>query len=129
MGKTKGHSLCVDDDADTRQMLTALFAFNGYEVHATDSIAHALRLTFARNYDLVVLDWMLSDGTGIELCTVLRSIGMTVSVLFYTGLDLTSEQMKEALVAGAQGFLIKPIDANDILQKVSGFLDQPKTSH
>ena len=129
MEKTKGHILCIDDDADTREMLTAVFKLNGYDVSATDSIAEGVALAIEYRFDLFLLDWVLKDGTGIELCNVLRSLEVTAPILFNTGRDLTREQMNEAKTAGAKGFLFKPININNILQTVSDFINQPKRVH
>jgi CheY-like chemotaxis protein len=57
-----------------------------------------------RSANLILLDWVLRDGTGIELCTALRSMKVRSPILFYTGLELTREQVNEAMTAGAQGF-------------------------
>jgi DNA-binding response OmpR family regulator len=126
MQKTKGKILCVDDDPDTREMLTVLLGLEGHEVMATGSISEGIQLAIAHNIDLILLDWVLEDGTGIELCRELRSIGVTAPVLFYSGKDITNELLDDAMRAGAQGFLTKPVDVNTILQRVSDFIKQPK---
>ena len=93
---------------------------------ATGSIADSLHLSEAHNFDLIVLDWKLRDGTGLDLCIALRIAGVTASILFCTGMDITKELLDKATRAGAQGFLTKPVDLNSILQKVSEFVGQPK---
>jgi len=128
MQKTKGKILCVDDDPDTREMLTVLLGLGGHEVMATGSISEGIQLAIAHNIDLILLDWVLEDGTGIELCRELRSIGVTAPVLFYSGKDITKELLDDAMRAGAQGFLAKPVDVDTILQRVSDFIKQPKPS-
>jgi DNA-binding response OmpR family regulator len=128
MQKTKGKILCVDDDPDTREMLTVLLGLGGHEVMATGSISEGIQLAIAHNIDLILLDWVLEDGTGIELCRELRSIGVTAPVLFYSGKDITKELLDDAMRAGAQGFLTKPVDVDTILQRVSDFIKQPKPS-
>jgi DNA-binding response OmpR family regulator len=129
MEKTRGQILSVDDDADTREMLIALFEVDGYEVSVTGSISEAVAMALEHRFDLFLLDWVLKDGTGIELCSALRSMEVTAPILFYAGLDLTSEQMNEAMTAGAQGFITKPIDISGVLQRVSDLTNQPKPSH
>jgi two-component system, OmpR family, manganese sensing response regulator len=126
MQKTKGNILCVDDDPDTREMLTVLLGLGGHEVMAAGTISEGIQLAIAHNIDLILLDWVLEDGTGIELCRELRSIGVTAPVLFYSGKDITNELRDDAMRAGAQGFLTKPVDVNTILQSVSDFIKQPK---
>ena len=128
MEKNRATILCVDDDPDTREMLTLLLGLAGYEVMATGSIAEGVCFSIAHMVDLILLDWVLEDGTGVELCEELRSIGVTAPVLFYTGKSITNELLENAMRAGAQGFLTKPVDANAILQRVSDFIGQPKLS-
>ena len=126
MQKTKRKILWVDDDADTREMLTILLGLEGYEVSATGSIAEGVDLAKAHNFDLILLDWVLNDGTGVELCAAIRSIGVTAPVLFYSGRDITDELLDAARGAGAQGFLTKPVDVDTLLQRVSELIGQPK---
>jgi CheY-like chemotaxis protein len=122
MEKTKKLILCVDDDQDTREMMTVLLRLGGYEVMATGSVAEAVHLAIVHSFDLFLLDWLLGDSTGIELCTALRSMSLPAPILFSTGLDITDELLKDATKAGGQGVLIKPIDPNSILQIVSSLI-------
>ena len=126
MEKNEATILCVDDDPDTCEMLTLLLGLAGYEVMATGSIAEGVYFAMTRTVGLILLDWVLKDGTGVELCKELRSTGVTAPILFYTGKNITNELLGDALRAGAQGFLTKPVDANTILQSVSAFIGQPK---
>ena len=122
MERTKKLILCVDDDQDTREMMTALLRLGGYEALATGSVAEAVHLAIVHSFDLFLLDWVLRDGTGIELCNVLRSMGLLAPILFYTGLDVTDELLNDATQAGGQGVLTKPIDPNIILQRVTSLI-------
>ena len=126
MEKNRATILCVDDDPDTREMLTLLLGLAGYEVMATGSTAEGAYFAIAHTVDLILLDWVLEDGTGVELCEELRSIGVTAPVLFYSGRDVTDELLVAARRAGAQGFLTKPVDVDTILQRVSELIAQPK---
>ena len=131
MEKSKGHVLCVDDDADTREMLTAFFRIEGYDVSVSGSVAEGIHLALEHGveFDLILLDWVLRDGTGIELCNALRSMELTAPILFCSGVELTREQMNDAIAAGAQGFVSKPIDINGILQRVSDLTNQHQPSN
>ncbi len=126
MEKNEATILCVDDDPDTCEMLTLLLGLAGYEVMATGSLAEGVCFAMEHTVGLILLDWVLKDGTGVELCKELRSTGVTAPILFYTGKNITNELLGDALRAGAQGFLTKPVDANTILQSVSAFIGQPK---
>ena len=122
MERTKKLILCVDDDEDTREMMTVLLRLGGYEAMATGSVAEAVHLAILHTFDLFLLDWVLRDGTGIELCTALRSMSLPAPILFSTGLDITDELLNDATQAGGQGVLTKPIDPNIILQRVTSLI-------
>jgi DNA-binding response OmpR family regulator len=121
MGKTRGRILCVDDDGDTRDMMTALLGLEGYEVVGAQSLADGTSLALAGGFDLVLLDWVFKDGTGIELCTRIRNSDAATPILFYSGMALSAD-IDNAMRAGAQGFLVKPVDFDELLQSVSTFV-------
>jgi DNA-binding response OmpR family regulator len=121
MEKLKGVILCVDDDQDTRDLLTALLGSEGYEVIAIGTVAEALWRAMADKLDLILLDWVLEDGSGIELCMELRRIGIDAPILFYSGVG-NRDEIQNAMRAGAQGFLVKPAAFEDVLQNVSRFI-------
>ena len=121
MDKPKGRILCVDDDKETRDMMTALLGLEGYEVVQARSVAEGLALAVADNFDLILLDWVFADGTGIELCKMIRRTSAAASILFYSGMAL-KDDIEDAMSAGAQGFLVKPVDFEVLLQNVSRFV-------
>lgn len=114
--------LCVDDDADTREMMTVLLGTQGYEVVQATNVKEGLKEATANNIDLILLDWVFEDGTGVDLCRRLRSTGASAPVLFYSGISDTVD-IETAMNAGAQGFLIKPVDASRLFESLSRFLN------
>src|SRR5882724_1207319 len=121
MDEPKGRILCVDDDKDTRDMMTALLGLEGYEVVQARSVADGLALAVSDNLDLILLDWVFADGTGIELCKMIRRTSAAAPILFYSGMAL-KDDIDNALSAGAQGFMVKPVDFEVLLQNVSRFV-------
>jgi len=122
MEQTKGRILCVDDDKDTREMLRALLGLEGYEVVEAQNVAEGLNQGVRNNFDLILLDWVFEDGTGVELCKKLRNTGAATPVLFYSGRSDKAD-IETALKAGAQGFLIKPVEAAQLFDSLSQFLN------
>ena len=110
--------LCVDDDKDTCDMLTTLLELEGYETVQSQTAAEALSLATAETFDLIMLDWKLREITGIELCQKIISSGVSTPIIFCSGND-SPAALKEAMSAGASGFLIKPVDPGRLLQTVS----------
>jgi len=121
MDKPKGRILCVDDDKDTRDLMTVLLGLEGYEVVQARSVAEGLALAVSDNFDLILLDWVFADGTGVELCKMIRRTSAAAPILFYSGMAL-KDDIENALSAGAQGFLVKPVDLEVLLQNVSRFV-------
>jgi len=103
----KRRVLCVDDDQDTCDLIAAYMS--GYEVVVADSVASGFLLAKTEYFDLYILDLRLAYGDGIELCQRLRTFDPNTPVIFCTG--NSDEGVRErALQAGAQAYLVKPID-------------------
>src|SRR5687768_1963365 len=77
--------LCVDDHADTSEMLTVLLSSEDYEVVTAVSMEEALDLARGEKFDLYVLDKHLPDGSGLDLCRKLNEVTPDVPCMFYTG--------------------------------------------
>ncbi|HXI89844.1 MAG TPA: response regulator [Blastocatellia bacterium] len=124
MENAKGRILCVDDDEDACEMMNALLDLQGYEVIQAQNIAEGLSQGITNNLDLILLDWVFQDGTGIDLCKMLRSTGVSAPILFYSGAR-DGADIETAMRAGAQGFLIKPVDSAGLFHSLSQFLGNP----
>ena len=122
MEQTKGRILCIDDDKDTREMLGALLGLEGYEVIEAQNVAEGLSQGIRNDFDLILLDWVFADGTGVELCEKLRSTGTATPILFYSGRS-SNIDIETAMKAGAQGFLIKPVEVTQLFESLSQFLN------
>ena len=71
----------VDDDAETRRLLSDRLSALAFRVNTTGSCARAIEAAEQQTYDVIVLDVMLPDGCGIELCTRLRASAIATPVL------------------------------------------------
>ena len=114
--------LCIDDSVDTCEMVSVMLGSAGYEVAQATSVAEGLRLAKKMNFDLILLDWVLNDGTGVELCQMIRAFDTDTPIIFYSGVAYQSK-IKEAMKAGAQGFLIKPVPNETLIDTVSRFVN------
>lgn len=111
---SKKRILCVEDDKDTCELLSLLFA--EYEVVFASSIAEALSLLESEHFDLYVLDNWLPDGSGIEVCRKIHELKPEIPIIFTSAVGQKSE-IKKALSAGAREYLVKPYEPEK-LQKV-----------
>lgn len=103
----RGTVLLVDDDADYREAAGSELDYLGFNVVPLDS-AEALFAYFAKEEtaDVIVLDWKLPNGLGIELLPQLRQHGIAVPVVFLTGVPATAYE-SAALDLGALDFIDK----------------------
>jgi two-component system response regulator AtoC len=111
-------------------MISVQLGQAGYEAILAANVTEAMRLAKSKTFDLILLDWYLNDGTGVELCEAIRGFDLETPIFFYTGVAIRSE-IKKAIKAGAQGCFIKPVLMEDLLgtlgarlSKKSGNADQ-----
>ncbi len=121
--------LVVDDQAPNRRLLADLLAFHGYAVETAAGGREALEKIRAVKPDLVLLDVVMPDLSGYEVCKVLRADPHTgiLPVVMVTALDPAQERVK-GLEAGADDFLSKPINPPELLARVRSLL-RIKTFH
>jgi DNA-binding response OmpR family regulator len=113
--------LIVEDHEDTRELMVFLLKQSDYEVLSAACIAEALTLIKKEQPDLVVLDSLLPDGNGLELCRNLHRVTPTTPILFCSGLAYEADK-QEALTSGAHAYLIKPVDPNLLCSTVAELL-------
>ena len=92
--------LFLEDDADTRAMVTVALRQSDIEVHAVDTVDEALRLVDRQTYQAYLLDGMVPDGDSLRLCRALRARFPTRPVIFYSGLGFSTD-IQKAMDAGA----------------------------
>ena len=109
--------LLADDDPKLRQFLELELGEEGYAVQSIASGMEALLAIRQAKPELVILDWMLPDLSGVEICQRLRSTGLVVPVLMLTGRDAVADRV-EALDAGADDYLVKPFSIEELLARL-----------
>jgi two-component system response regulator MprA len=109
--------LLADDDARLRQFLELELGEEGYAVRSCGDGISALTQIRQEAPDLLVLDWMLPDLSGVEVCQRLRSTGVHLPVLMLTGRDAVKDRV-EALDAGADDYLVKPFSIEELLARL-----------
>ena len=110
--------LLAEDHQDTSDLLVFLLNQLDYQVVTTTSIADTLTQAESAKFNLVVVDSLLTDGTGTELCKRIRQRDHTTPILFYSG-RVFQKDVDEALLAGAQKYLTKPVDNSLFCQTVT----------
>lgn len=115
--------LIVDDSLAGRNVLNAILKREGYRLEFASNGKEALEKSFELKPDLVLLDVMLPDMDGFEVCSMIRSNPYTslMPVILVTALDDRISKL-EGLQSGADEFLSKPIDALEVKARVKTIL-------
>ena len=121
MDQTKARILHVDDHQDTRLMMAALLQERGYGVLTAGSLAEGLQLAREINFDLFILDVRLPDGTGVDLCRLLRQMHPRTPILYYSAYGDAAE-VESALNTCGDAYLKKPVCIADIENLVAKLL-------
>lgn len=108
--------LIVDDDLPTRDLLERSFVRAGHSALGTGSCHEARQAIGHDHFDLVVLDVMLPDGSGTELCRSLRHEGIATPVLLLTARGAVGDRVA-GLDAGADDYLAKPFAIAEVLAR------------
>ena len=114
--------LCVDDDEDFREMVSALLKLLRIEAKVVPTAAQALWLIQAERFDLYLLDAWLPGVDGFELCRQMRHLDARTPILFFSGAAYETDK-KRAIEAGANAYLIKP-DVDGLIGSITQFVSQ-----
>ena len=118
MAAQKIHVLLIDDEVNLTELLRLELEFEGYQI--TVAMNGSSALIAARTEpspDLLVLDWNLSDFTGLDICRRLRSAGVKTPILMLTGHGEASDRV-QALDAGVDDYLVKPFLIEELLARL-----------
>ena len=121
--QSQGDILVVDDDLPSRQALSALLADHGYEVRSAPDGPTALMIVAADPPDLILLDVLMFEMDGYEVCRRLktRPESCDIPVLFVSALGEMVDRVK-GFEAGGVDFITKPFQAEEVLARVATHL-------
>jgi CheY-like chemotaxis protein len=118
--------LHVDDDPQIRLLMAGSLQEFGYRVVTAGTVNEALQLATGMAFDLFILDVRLPDGTGVDLCHLLRRLQPNTPVVYYTGYA-TDEAQQEALSKCGDAYLKKPVSISEWEKTISELLARKKS--
>lgn len=123
----KKRILVVEDDIFLREGLCELLTKEDYEPIPACNCAECKKIFTESTFDLVILDVMLPDGNGVELCNFIRSTGAKTPILFLTACD-EEFQIVRGLDAGADDYVTKPFRLLELLSRIRALLRRKTTT-
>ncbi len=119
--------LVIDDEDLTVQLISMLLERRNYEVVKAYRAEEGLRLAYRTHPDLILLDIMMPDMDGWEVCRRLRELS-DVPIIFLTAKDDVRDVVK-GLEMGADDYIVKPYDNNELVARIRAHLRRaPKPS-
>lgn len=109
--------LLVEDTQDVADAVVASFVRRGDAIDHADSVHNARDTLAVQDYDVVILDINLPDGSGTEILRGLREAGSTTPVLMLTARTDVEDRVA-ALDIGADDYLVKPFDLRELEARV-----------
>ena len=123
--KEKSFILVLDDDPDICMMIKMVLEYYGHEAIDSDNEGYANEIISSKRVDLIIMDMLLSGADGTEICKRLKQNEGTSSipVLMFSAHPTAKES---CLGAGADDFISKPFEMNDMIGRISFFLERKK---
>ena len=117
--KEKPAVLIIDDDEVFRHRLGRAFISRGWEAQESDGLDRALAIVREFGPDLAIVDLRLRGESGLDIVRALRGLDSTVLILMLTGYGSIATAL-EAVKCGADHYLTKPVDVDQIISVYSG---------
>jgi signal transduction histidine kinase/DNA-binding response OmpR family regulator len=122
---TRENVLIVDDDESTRKTLELMFAQKGYEAETAETGREAMEKAQEKSFNLAILDVWLPDMGGAELLAPLKKMHPDIALIIATG-HASLETALQALNDGASAYIIKPLEMNQVMDKVKIVLQKQR---
>jgi two-component system OmpR family response regulator len=113
--------LVVEDDRKLASFLSRVLTEEGYTVDVCGNGGDAVKQVQSGLYGLVLLDWMLPDSDGLEVCRVLRRDGNNTPIILLTARGEVKERVL-GLEAGADDYMVKPFEVEELVARVAAVL-------
>ena len=117
----KKQLLVIDDDPDILHVLKANLELYGYETVLAGDWAAARKVLNLQSPDLIILDLMLPDGDGIDICREFKQNYQKIPVIMLTAKDRLSDKVM-GLESGADDYIVKPFETLELMARIKACL-------
>lgn len=121
----KERILIIEDDEAILKVLRRVLSYEGYQVDTALDGQSGLNMVREIVPDLIILDWMLPGMDGLEVCRRLRAAG-NIPILMLTAKDTIQDRV-QGLDAGADDYLIKPFELDELMARIRALLRRTQT--
>lgn len=116
--------LLVDDDAQLSRQIKAWLGYDAHQMELAADTTNGLKRLNSQTFDLIILDWMLPDGSGLDLCRHYRSSGGQAPIIMLSARQAIDDKAL-ALDAGADDYLGKPFHPKELSARLNALLRRP----
>ena len=121
------HHICIVEDRESlRRLMERVLVKEGFQVAVAGSLAEARKQFLEHHFDLVLTDYMLPDGNGLQVLEALRSLHPGTPAIVLTAFGSVSKAV-EAMKLGAADFLEKPLEIDELLDLVYNHVGEEAT--
>jgi len=117
----KNQILVIEDDPDINKLVSMNLSDMGYQVESCDVGSQGLQMAMSGEFDLIVLDVMLPEMDGLEICRRLRASNNFIPILMLTARDSEADRVV-GLEMGADDYLTKPFSVRELQARVKAML-------
>ena len=114
--------LHVDDEPDTLDVVQTILGIEGFEIVSAENGKQALEQLELHDFDLILLDIMMPDMSGLELLSRFSEMKHKYRVIFLTVLETSEEKLKQLKELGIKDYITKPFDRDNLVERVKGAL-------
>lgn len=113
--------LVIEDDPQLSELLARVIREEGADVTSCSCAETGKQAALQQSHDVIILDWMLPDSDGVELCRQLRARGVLTPILMLTARGEVGDRVK-GLRCGADDYVTKPFEIDELLARLAALV-------
>jgi DNA-binding response OmpR family regulator len=119
--------LYCEDDLDSREIIRLILTTEGFDAVCPENPVDFLKLAKEEHFDAYLLDYVMPEMSGGELCRRIREFDSRTPIIFYSGAAYPSDK-EEALAAGAQAYIAKPATMEEVVCTIRSTIQASKAA-